>query len=410
MLKKSKICLLLGIIVILLWCLLRKITRKEGFDLFDNTFTSLGKKAWHKAGEARDYVDNNTAYIFNAEDGDMYPNIGDAANMRDQAADVAYLETILKPSLIDTIKMKTFNPAVFSNDRSIYVADPQVTGMNRSRLGVANYSLADITTDILNNNPQQAIDWDKVYVDTNITKDNTISALRLPNTKSNIIVDACSKKGFLNSSFKEDICTAYAGNQQAINEKCQELTADNCKIPSCCVLVNGNTCMAGNMQGPNFLSQSGQDVDYTYYYYKDKCYGTGCDMAKQYESACNVYANNDTGISKNCMLQMFNINGCPNSNPTELINDNMVQAYSQSSKQYVNNYIRTSIGILKYNIENNDDPTASKNLCYGDITPKAKPISSKKKGEKLGREGEPAPAENLNDVGNAINSSIDRLF
>ena len=403
---KIKISLVLGIIVILLLCWLRKIKQKEGFDLFDNAFTSLGKKAKNAYNKAGDYIDDNTSYIFISEDENIYPNMGDAANMRNQKTNVAYLETKLNPTLIDTIKMKTFNPAVFSNDRTIYVADPKVTGMNRTRMGVADYNLSDITTDILNNNSNQVIEWDKVFVDTTISKDNMISVVKLPNTKSNIIADACSKKGFLNSNFKEDICTENEGDKTAINAKCKELSADNCKIPSCCILVNGNTCMAGNIQGPNFLTQNGKNVDYTYYYYKDKCYGTGCEMAKEYESACNGYAENDIGVSKACMIKMFNINGCPNNNPAELINDEMVQSYSQSSKQYVNNFIKNTIDILKHNIEYNDDPTSSKNLCYGPPPPPPEKIEEISSTE----DAEPLPAEDLNDVGNAINVSIDRLF
>jgi hypothetical protein len=323
-----KICFIFGIIVILLW--LQKISQKEGF----------------------------------AET--TYPNPGDAANMRAQKSAVAYLETIQNPSLIDTIQLSTYDPTIFSDDRSIYVTNPKVTGLNRAALGFADYNLTDITTDILNNRPNQAIDWNTVYVDTRKTADNTINVLKLPksNLSTTIIADACSTKGFLNSAFKEDICKAHAGDQVAINAKCQELSADNCKIPSCCVLLNGNTCVAGNIQGPNFLTQEGEAVDYTYYYYKDNCYGTGCEMANNYEAACNVYANNDTGISKSCMIQMFNINGCPNSNPTDLINDSMVQEYSETSKQYVNNYLKKTTELLKDNIAQTNDP-ASKSLCYG---------------------------------------------
>ena len=61
---KIKISLLLGIIVMLLLCWLRKIKQKEGFDLFDNAFTSLGKKAKNAYNKAGDYIDDNTSYIF----------------------------------------------------------------------------------------------------------------------------------------------------------------------------------------------------------------------------------------------------------------------------------------------------------------------------------------------------------
>ena len=60
------------------------------------------------------------------------------------------------------------------------------------------------------------------------------------------------------------------------------------------------------------------------------------------------------------MIQMFNNYGCPNKDPTDLINDEMVEAYRPTTKTYVESYIKTAVNTLK----NTNEVTAI-NLCTG---------------------------------------------
>ena len=403
MAKKNRICILLWLIVLVLLFCLWRLKINTVTESFDNAWTSLAKQTVNVGRNVGDYVSDNTGSVWDNENATdwEYENPGDIAQMRSRQSSVSYLATKENPTLAETVEMATYNPAVFSTDRFINAGDPNTTGLNSTRLNGANYTLNDVATDILNDTPNQKIKWDKVIVDTTNNGDDKISIVKKSMSNSYIIDDACSTKGFLNSNFKEDICSANGGNFNTINEKCQQLSPENCSIPSCCVLMDGNTCSAGNIRGPTYLTRSGQNVDFTYYYYKKKCYGAGCEMAKEYEAECNKYDNNSKGISKRCMIKMFNIHGCPNSAPNDLINDSMVQKYSLSSKKFVNNYIKTAVDILKQKIAETDDQI-SKNLCYGE--PKQEKVESVSVGD-----GQPKPVESLDDVGGAINRGLDTL-
>jgi hypothetical protein len=319
--QKNKNCLILSLIVIILSGIL--------YWLNDNTIREA-------------YGNCNAS-------GSASGNENDIIHMREKKTNIDYLESKTNPSLIDTIQISSFDPSVFDNDQTI-VNNQKNSIMNQD----GDYTINDISTDIMNDNPNQSIQWNNVYID-----DSNATALTIVPLTAAAPDDLYSQKKMLDSNFKEDICVTYAGDHVTINKKCQELDAENCKIPSCCVLLNGTKCVAGNSNGPFFLTKNGVASDQQYYYNKNKCYGN-CSMAQQYETACGVYANDSTNISKSCMIHMFNQNGCPNPKPDALINDTMVQSFSQTSKQYVAQYIQKAVNII---FEKNDGN--SKLLCYG---------------------------------------------
>ena len=37
--------------------------------------------------------------------------------------------------------------------------------------------------------------------------------------------------------------------------------------------MNGQKCVAGDIKGPTFRNRNGKEVDYNYYFFKDKCIG-----------------------------------------------------------------------------------------------------------------------------------------
>ena len=77
----------------------------------------------------------------------------------------------------------------------------------------------------------------------------------------------------INMSPVDDFCKS---NSASLKESCAKLTKKNCNSTSCCVVLNGKDCVAGNQDGPTFKTESGQDITVDYYYYQNKCYGNGC--------------------------------------------------------------------------------------------------------------------------------------
>jgi hypothetical protein len=72
-------------------------------------------------------------------------------------------------------------------------------------------------------------------------------------------------------------CEKYRGSSDSLNKVCATLTDKNCNSTSCCVLVNGKKCAAGNASGPTFnTDKNGKTKNIDYYYYQSKCYGKKC--------------------------------------------------------------------------------------------------------------------------------------
>jgi hypothetical protein len=62
-----------------------------------------------------------------------------------------------------------------------------------------------------------------------------------------------------------------------LENSCSGLTKENCKSVSCCVLLNGEKCVAGGASGPTFrMETNGTKRSVDYYYYQNKCYGNKC--------------------------------------------------------------------------------------------------------------------------------------
>jgi len=70
-------------------------------------------------------------------------------------------------------------------------------------------------------------------------------------------------------------CTQFKNNKFAIEEKCGALDLNTCASTSCCTLIGGQKCVAGNENGPmnpaSYTDLSLKNKDF--YYYQGKCYG-----------------------------------------------------------------------------------------------------------------------------------------
>ncbi len=70
-------------------------------------------------------------------------------------------------------------------------------------------------------------------------------------------------------------CEKYAHDTVGLEKKCNSLSNDVCASTDCCVLLGGQKCVAGNVQGPliqsNFSDVTVKNRDM--YFHKGKCYG-----------------------------------------------------------------------------------------------------------------------------------------
>ena len=57
------------------------------------------------------------------------------------------------------------------------------------------------------------------------------------------------------------LCSLYASQPQVLNDKCGLLTETNCNVTSCCVWLNGTSCVAGGANGPTFRTSKGKPVE-----------------------------------------------------------------------------------------------------------------------------------------------------
>ena len=55
------------------------------------------------------------------------------------------------------------------------------------------------------------------------------------------------------NDYANGLCDKYASNPQLIEQTCNKLSKDNCKVPSCCGWLNDTKCVAGNKSGPTYL-------------------------------------------------------------------------------------------------------------------------------------------------------------
>jgi len=192
------------------------------------------------------------------------------------------------------------------------------------------------------------------------------SQIKFPRTDpSNITTDACNVSSLTQSDYSDDICLNHSGDNVELNKKCNALSLNNCSIPNCCILLNGVKCVAGNINGPMYLTENGMDIDSQYYFHQNKCYGNceNNENSQTYLKECGKYSNNSIGVSKACMVSLFNNNGCPNPRPS-LIDDSFAETYRKTPKVEINNQLNKLTYILK-KFSKMQGSEMSKELCNG---------------------------------------------
>lgn len=90
--------------------------------------------------------------------------------------------------------------------------------------------------------------------------------------RTSINNDACSDNFFMKSVYETDMCDKTTTDNPELEKKCNSLSFDNCNLSSCCVLLDGNKCVAGDMSGPIFKSKNNVPIEYNFYSYQGKRY------------------------------------------------------------------------------------------------------------------------------------------
>jgi hypothetical protein len=77
------------------------------------------------------------------------------------------------------------------------------------------------------------------------------------------------------SKVPEGVCKVFKDTPSKIEEYCAKMDANVCASTSCCVLLGGSKCVAGNKDGPSFQGHYSDTslMDKDRYYYNGSCYG-----------------------------------------------------------------------------------------------------------------------------------------
>lgn len=84
--------------------------------------------------------------------------------------------------------------------------------------------------------------------------------------KAPTYVDTSSKGGF---------CSYYGSQPTLLEQKCNAIDSASCAATTCCVLLGGQKCVAGNQSGPTMKANYSDFLikNKDFYYYQGKCYG-----------------------------------------------------------------------------------------------------------------------------------------
>lgn len=72
----------------------------------------------------------------------------------------------------------------------------------------------------------------------------------------------------------QTFCDKYSSNPNNLNTECGKFGEGTCNTTKCCVWLNGEKCVAGDKNGPTFMSDDdGKQIEVKKYMFRKKCYG-----------------------------------------------------------------------------------------------------------------------------------------
>ena len=80
---------------------------------------------------------------------------------------------------------------------------------------------------------------------------------------------------YVSSATQGGFCSYYNLQPNIIEEKCNAIDNASCAATTCCVLLGGQKCVAGNESGPTMKANYSDFLikNKDFYYYQGKCYG-----------------------------------------------------------------------------------------------------------------------------------------
>jgi len=135
------------------------------------------------------------------------------------------------------------------------------------------------------------------------------------------------KTFFHNNEIHNGFCGKYESTNY-LNTKCNQLTSTNCNLTNCCVLLNGNKCVSGDMNGPTKIN----DIDYNFYLHKNTCYGNCKGTQTRVSDPCSLFENSDSNISNECINKLWTNTGCINNSH---ITDELLDSYKDHTKEEI---------------------------------------------------------------------------
>jgi hypothetical protein len=189
-------------------------------------------------------------------------------------------QTISSPEIAepDQTEQLTYDPTNLETD---YIDDSKINE-RAEEAGIA--WVRDKDGNMVALNPQDTqTDMDRLSNNINYYEPGTYrygSSTYVPSYEDSIYLSKTTGKSTVTdfideSSIKGGICNHYKTMPDKLEEECGKLDTNICAATSCCVLLGGSKCVAGNARGPISKLHYGDITlrNRDYYYYKGKCYG-----------------------------------------------------------------------------------------------------------------------------------------
>lgn len=189
--------------------------------------------------------------------------------------EIEYLKSQLLKVIDDDSSKKVYD----SNNYDItYHSDPDINSKDTSTAGVGKMWVKDKNGTLLSI-PYTDVKNTTLYYETGSYPFGPSSYV--PNYEETTLLSKYSNKlnkdsnVYGTTSEKKGFCESTKSSIYEREQKCNNVNHDMCASTNCCVLLGGEKCVAGNINGPSIKANYSDFliVNRDYYYYKGKCYG-----------------------------------------------------------------------------------------------------------------------------------------
>lgn len=209
---------------------------------------------------------------------------GNVATVRDMngnvVGNVANISPMLNPSetnLKTNYDPKNLNVTYHDDPQTTYSNDTYVTTMGTAKVYDVSGNLIDIVSNKVQGNIVYYQPGSYKYGATSYVPyyEDSVYLSRTANTLTNTPI-------FIPTNVVRGFCNKYKNDSIKLEEQCNAINNQTCAATTCCVLLGGQKCVAGNEKGP-VMKDNYRDfkiLNNDFYYYQGKCYGN-CPNAPQ---------------------------------------------------------------------------------------------------------------------------------